>query len=74
MAKRSSLFFFLLAISLFGIVFQAKAQTSCYTNPSMEGPAVPHQVPLLGWHAMVRPTPNQETGALLSPPQTVIPM
>jgi len=45
MAKRGSLFFFLLAISLFGIVFQAKAQTSCYTNPSMEGPAVPHQVP-----------------------------
>jgi len=45
MAKQSSVFFFLLALSLLGVATQVWSQTSCYTNPSLEGPAVPHQVP-----------------------------
>lgn len=45
MAKRLSFFYFHLAIVLLAFVLPASSQTSCYTNPSMEGPTVPHQVP-----------------------------
>ena len=45
MAKRIPVLQFLVAIALLGLGLTARAQTSCYTNPSMEGPTVPHQVP-----------------------------
>ena len=45
MAKRIPVLQFLVAIALLGLGLTARAQTSCYTNPSLEGPTVPHQVP-----------------------------
>ena len=45
MANRVLSFASLLAAFLLGLPLLTYSQTSCYTNPSMEGPTVPHQVP-----------------------------